>query len=98
MPKVLTGLAINRLRPPTTGRIIIWDSLVSGFGLRVTDKGAKSWVAMYRIKGQRKPIMQTLGSLKNIPEVGDARRVAREAIAAAHTGINPVEVRRAEEA
>jgi integrase len=93
---VLTQLGIERLRPPTKGRVIHWDARVRGFGLRITDKDARSWIAMYRVAG--KPVMQTLGRLSEIPKVDDARRLARTAIATAHTGVNPVTIRRAEEA
>jgi hypothetical protein len=96
MAKVLTQLVAERFKPPKKGRIIHWDALVPGFGLRITDKGARSWVAMYRVNG--KPVMQTLGSLALIPKVDDARQRAREAIIAARSGVNPVEEKRAEEA
>jgi integrase len=90
---ILTQLAVDRLKPPAKGRVIHWDALLPGFGLRITDKGARSWIAMYRVNG--KAVMQTLGPIAAIPKVDDARHRAREAIIAAHTGINPVEVRRA---
>jgi len=51
---------------------------------------------MYRVNG--KPVMQTLGSLALIPKVEGARELAREAILAARSGVNPVEEKRAEEA
>jgi integrase len=95
LPKILTQLAIERAKPLTKGRIIHWDALVPGFGLRITDKGARSWIAMYRVNG--KSVMQTLGTVSAIPKVDDARQRAREAIMTARTGVNPVEVRRAEQ-
>jgi integrase len=95
LPKILTQLAIERAKPPTKGRIIHWDALVPGFGLRITDKGARSWIAMYRVNG--KSVMQTLGTVVVIPKVDDARQRAREAIATARAGRNPVEIRRAEQ-
>lgn len=94
MPKILTQLAIERAKPPTKGRIIHWDALVPGFGLRITDKGARSWIAMYRVNG--KSVMQTLGTISAIPKVDDARQRAREAVMTARGGINPVAIRRAE--
>jgi integrase len=96
MAKVLTQLAVERFKPPAAGRTIHWDGLLPGFGLRMTAKGAKSWVAMYRVAG--KPVMQTLGSMSAIPKVDTARKLAREAILAARSGINPVDIARAEKA
>jgi integrase len=96
MARVLTQLVIERFKPPKSGRVVHWDALVPGFGLRITDKNSRSWVAMYRVKG--KPVMQTLGSLTLIPKVDDARQRARAAIIAARSGVNPVEEKRAAEA
>src|SRR5215472_3236529 len=94
--KILTQLGIDRLRAPSKGRKVHWDSLVVGFGLCVTARGARSWKVKYRVHGRQ--VLQTLGTLAAIPKVDDARRLAREAILAAKTGINPVEERRAEKA
>ena len=74
MAKVLTQLVAERFKPPKQGRIIHWDALVPGFGLRISDKGARSWVAMYRVNC--KSVMQTLGTLALIPKVDDARQRA----------------------
>jgi integrase len=95
MAKNLTQLAVSRFRPPAKGRAIHWDGLLPGFGLRISASGHRSWVAMFRVKGR--PVMQTLGTLAQIPKLDDARQRAREAIVAAKSGVNPVEVRRAEE-
>ena len=96
MARVLTQLIVERFNPPTSGRVVHWDALVPGFGLRISDKNSRSWIAMYRIKS--KTVMQTLGSLALIPKVDDARQRAREAIIAARAGVNPVEEKRVEQA
>ena len=89
----LTQTAVERIRPPVTGRVSYWDRHLPGFGLRVTDKGARSWIAMYRVRG--KPVMETLGTLAQIPKVDDARRLAREAMArAAVSKEHPTEAKR----
>jgi integrase len=94
MAKVLTQLAVDRMKPPNKGRVVAWDALVPGFGLRLTSKGARTWIAMYRVNGKK--VLQTLGTMKAIPKVDDARQAAREAIMMARTGVNPVEEKRAE--
>src|ERR1700730_17134 len=52
MPQKLTELLVANVKPPATGRRMLWDALLPGFGLRITDKGSKSWVVMYRLGGR----------------------------------------------
>jgi hypothetical protein len=93
MPTVrLTQIAAAKLTPPSAGRVVYWDRLLPGFGLRVSASGAKSWVAMYRVDG--KSILETLGPLGKIPKVDDARKLARTSMAKAAVGENPVKQRR----
>ena len=42
MAKVLTQLAVERVKPPKSGRVVHWDALVPGFGLRISDKNSRS--------------------------------------------------------
>ena len=39
----LTAAAVERVKPPASGRTEYWDALLPGFGLRVTANGDKSW-------------------------------------------------------
>ena len=60
MPKTrLTAVSVERLRPPAKGRIEYWDNLLPGFGLRVSETGAKTWVLMYRVGRRQRRL--TLG-------------------------------------
>jgi integrase len=94
MPRIrLTKLAADRLAPPKAGRVIHWDRTLPGFGLRVTAKGAKSWVAMYRVNG--KTVMETIGSLAKVTDIGEARDLARASMQKAEAGTHPVEEKRA---
>ena len=93
MPTIrLTQVAVEKLKPPTQGRIVYWDRHLPGFGLRMTQKNARSWVAMFRVAG--KPVMQTLGTLARIPKVDEARDLAREAMRRAGDGVHPTEAKR----
>jgi integrase len=85
----LTQLAVDRLRPPATGRLEYWDTHLSGFGLRISASGAKSWMVMYRLRGERRQRRQRLGSLAEIPSVADARVRALSSLEAARLGIDP---------
>jgi integrase len=60
--------------------------------LRISPKGKKSWICIYRVNGLQ--VMQTLGSLALIPKVETARQMARESQLQARAGTNPVAERR----
>jgi integrase len=91
----LTQAAVNNLRPPTRGRIEVWDSQLPGFGLRISDTGRKTWQAFYRVDG--KVVREKLGTLAQIQNVADARELARQSMTKARTGAHPVEDRRRKE-
>src|SRR3979409_791871 len=88
----LTQLAADKLSPPASGRLIYWDRHLPGFGVRLSAKGAKSWVAMYRVDG--KAVMETRCSLAKSPKFEDARQAARDSMAKAASGDNPVAEKR----
>lgn len=96
-----TQAAVENLKPPPTGRVMYWDATLPGFGLRVaaprpgSREGRKSWIAMGRVDG--KPVMETIGTLGQIPKVDKAREAARTAIAKMKAGTRPLDERRAEQ-
>jgi integrase len=93
MPTIkLTQPAVERLKPPTAGRVEYFDNQLPGFGLRVSETGRKTWIVMYRVNG--KLIRETLGTTSITPNVADAREQARESLRKAQQDINPVEERR----
>lgn len=69
--------------------------MLPGFGLRLSDRGRKTWFVMYRVGGKK--VRETLGTLAAIEKVEAARALARASIEQAQGGINPVEQRRAAE-
>jgi integrase len=73
-----------------------WDQLLPGFGLRVSAKGRKTWVATYRVN--RKEVMETFGTMAVTPSLAQARDLARASMQKARAGVNPVAERRAAEA
>src|SRR4051794_30109859 len=92
MPSIrLTQLAIAKLKKPKTGRITYWDKMLPCFGLQITSNDARSWKAAYRVK--RHLVIETLGSLQQIPKVDTARDMARSSMLKAKAGIHPVEER-----
>jgi integrase len=84
--KALSDRAVASVKPPPSGRLEIWDAVLPGFGLRVTDKGAKSWVAMYRTGNRKRRL--TLGAYPKI-KLGAARDLARDAFRAVGEGLDP---------
>ena len=70
MPRLhLTDVAVRALKPPTSGQVDYWDSVTRGFGVRVSQAGAKTFVA--KVKNQR----VTLGRYPDV-SLADARRKA----------------------
>ena len=94
MPTIrLTQLSVTRITAPKSGRIVCWDRTLPGFGLRVTAQSSKTWVATYRLANGQK-VFETLGSLAKIPNVADARQAARDSMAKAAAGEDPVTEKR----
>jgi hypothetical protein len=74
----LTDKGIQALRPSDVGqRRIIWDALVPNLGLRISDKGHKSFVLVTRYPGQVNPASRSLGQYGKI-SLEEAREKARE--------------------
>lgn len=88
--KKLTEVTVRNLKAPVQGRLEIWDALLRGFGIRITEKDARSYFVMYWIgpKGQRKQRRLTLGDARVIT-LSDARDTARRALESVARGIDP---------
>ena len=90
--KTLSDRTIATVKPPKSGRLELWDTVVPSFGLRVTDKGARSYFVMYRtgIGEARQQKRLKIGDAK-LMSLADAREVAREALRKAARGDDPAE-------
>lgn len=77
---------IGSLPVPETGRVEYFDKNLPGFGLRITSTGHRSWVCLYRHKGEKR--RYTLGVY---PQFGlaDARERAKEILHRAAKGEDP---------
>ena len=95
-----TQLAVEKLKPPATGRAVYWDKMLPGFGLRISAprpgsrEGRKTWITMGRVDG--KAVMETIGTLAQIPKVDKARDLARAGILKMKGGTKPLDERRME--
>ena len=96
MPKHrLTTRFIDSIKPPKTGRTEYWDAGTPGFGLRVAVSGRKTWVLMYRVRGDTRLRRATLGTYPTLT-LADARDQAHADLRAAAKGRDPAGERKAE--
>ncbi len=82
----LTDLTVQHLKPPAAGRVEHFDATLPGFGLRITEKGARTWVVLYRIGGRARRL--TIGRYPAI-SLADARDLARDAMHEVARGNDP---------
>jgi integrase len=101
----LTDKKLKNLKAPKSGRLEIWDQLVSDdrtlpgtFGIRVTEKGAKSWVIMYRTldaaKGKIRQKRLKIGSYPAM-SLAEARKAARDTLLDVSKGTDPAKAKQA---
>jgi integrase len=90
MPKLtLTDRYIKSAKPaPVGGRIIHWDAAQPALGVRVTDKGKKSFVVVRRLADSDKLHYSTLGAYPEL-SLADARRRAPEVLRTLAQGQTP---------
>jgi integrase len=96
MPKQkLTDFSVKSAKGPVKGRTEIWDTLLPGFGLRVSDKGTKTFQFMYRFEGELR--RETLGQSKAMT-LAEARDKAEAIVKAVKRGIDPKHIEAEEKA
>jgi integrase len=87
--KILTDRGIQALKPAEPGtRYTVYDTIVPPFGIRVTDKGQKSFVVYRRMSGQSRPTRLSLGTYPLV-SLDKARESAKAAIAELNSGVHP---------
>ena len=88
----LSVRTIKGITPPDSGSLLVWDSNLSGFGVRVSAGGTVSFIAQGRVNGRAKRV--TLGKF-GIIAPDQARRKAKAALAEMAEGVDPVAKKRA---
>src|ERR1700678_2555344 len=95
--KRLTAKTIENLRPsapdPTgkkNGRRFVMDSDVSGFGVKVTETGSRSYVLIKRYPGSKNPAPRQLGTCDAMT-LEEAREKARDWLKLIARGVDPTE-------
>lgn len=91
----LTKTFIDKVEPPASGYQIHWDDKLSGYGLRVTASGVRSFVAQGRVNG--KATITTIGRYGLFTEDA-ARKKAIKVLQDMRDGINPRAANKAEAA
>jgi integrase len=87
--KNLTPTLISGLKPAPEGqRYQVMDAQVPGFGVRVTDKGKRTFILRTRYPGNSTPARREIGSCADIT-LTDAREKARKWRSLVAQGIDP---------
>jgi integrase len=87
--KPLTDRAIRAVKPAEPGkRSLLWDALVPGLALRMTDRGKRSFVLVTRYPGSTHPAPRSLGPYGAI-SLGQARAKARKWLEMIASGVDP---------
>jgi integrase len=68
--------------------VVVWDAAQRYFGVRITDKGALSFLVAKRMSGVRTPVVRVLGKYPGMKLV-DARKQARGVLSQIADGIDP---------
>ncbi|QYZ65688.1 MAG: hypothetical protein OI74_02285 [Gammaproteobacteria bacterium (ex Lamellibrachia satsuma)] len=95
-PIKLTKRVVDSAIPPKGKKqIFLRDSVLSGFGLRITDRGTKSFIVEKRVEGKVR--RQTLGRFGELT-VEQARQEAQKTLGKIAMGINPAAERKSRQA
>ena len=84
--RTLTDRTLRSLKSPVSGQTEIWDSKIPGFGVRVSSRGTKSFVLVYRLGGRTRRM--TIGRYPTIP-LAEARKKAHLALVEISDGVDP---------
>lgn len=87
--KTITDRTLKALDPALAGtRYEIFDAVIPNMGVRVTDKGRRSFFLLARFPPSTNPTRRALGEYPAL-ELADARSKAREWLALLERGIDP---------
>src|SRR3954468_18082300 len=94
MPRIkLTKSAIDALPTPSS-EVVYWDAAYPGFGVKVTPKGRKAFIVLYRTGGAGTKLRKyTIGPYGRVT-LHQARVAAQKVFAAKHEGRDPAAEKR----
>ncbi|UUR08242.1 tyrosine-type recombinase/integrase [Sphingomonas glaciei] len=95
----LSKTFVEKVQPPATGHEVHWDGghdrAVKGYGLRVSSLGKRVFIVSGRVRG--KQLQYTVGPFGQLTE-DEARSKARTILQQMREGIDPRDVKKADEA
>ena len=90
----ITKRSVDVLTPGRSD-IFLWDDVMRGFGLRLTPKGARSYVVQYRMGGRESPTRRyTIGTHGSPWTPETARREAERILIMVRQGTDPVDAKK----
>jgi Arm DNA-binding domain len=92
--KKLTKLAIEQI-PAQGAEVVVWDTALPGFGVRVKRTGVRSYIIQYRDRTTGASKRMTIGQHGALLTFDQAKKHARGILADALRGQDPVGERRA---
>lgn len=92
----LTKSLVEKLPVPASGQVIYRDTVLRGFGLRVTSGGARTYVVEKRISGKVRRVK--IGRADDALSTESARRKAQEFLGKVASGIDPIAERKSAKA
>lgn len=90
MRKNITAAFVASAKAPEQGQIDVWDSKLTGFGLRLSQGGRRTWMVMYRHEGRLR--RHKLGTYPPLT-LADAREMARDKLADVQKGVDVAAVK-----
>jgi integrase len=91
----ITKRVVDAIGPGNRDRFV-WDSELSGFGLKVTPRGRKTYIVQFRVGGRQGTTRRvSLGPHGKLPP-DKARAEAKRILGEAAAGRDPVEIRKSE--
>lgn len=85
--KPLTAKTVENARPPKIGYVETFDAAAPGMCLRVTAKGAKTYIVSTRVAGKQKRVTLGHATGPDAITLAEARRLAEEAKDRARAGL-----------
>lgn len=76
--QTLTAKTVDNAKPPKSGYVEMFDSAMPGMCLRVTSKGAKSYILTTRVDGKQRRITIGYANGPEVTSLSEARRLAGE--------------------
>jgi integrase len=88
-PIKLTKTKVEALNPDPVKQTVVWDSALTGFGVRLSPGGSKTFFVQGRLRGSPQLVKFTIGQMGPALTAEQARDEAEEALSAMRKGIDP---------